>query len=135
MIPGISAAVRMVPRGAWKMLAIILAVALSIGAIHWKYSSMKNEIEKLSLQNEQNELIIDSQDEQIGSLRASVTTQNDRIEALGRISDARLELIDEARTEAETSRQIADRAITELNRAQGESCSDGVELIDQTLQL
>ena len=135
MIPAISAVARIVPRGAWKMLAIVLAVALSVGAIHWKYTSMKNKIEKLEAQNIASQTVIDSQDEQIGRLRASVTTQNDRIKSLGIINDTRLKMIIEAREEAEQTRAIADRAITELNRAQGESCSDGVDLIDQTLQL
>jgi len=133
MIGVLRPALSVVPVGAWKMIGVSLLLLSLLAGAYWKYSHLKYELEICTASVEEKEQRILRKDAELASLRVSVVRQNDMLLDLKTTSDQRLDLVAAAKRDALASEKAAARAITALNRERGDSCADGVRLIDKAL--
>lgn len=135
MIGLIRLAASRVPAGVWKVGIIAVLLLLLTAGIYWRHAQLQHSNE---LCRQENIALVEElarKDEQLITLRQSVATQNERLKDMSDLASHRQKLVAEARAQAERERLESHRTITQLNRETGESCMDGIDLIDRALEL
>lgn len=115
--------------------AIVILVVTYVGYSQARIVFLKNSLEKAELREEVLTAKLDTHKISINSLIGSVDRQNEQVNRLLEMTERRQVMMERVESQIIQSRRVTRQAISDLKVEEGESCQEGVRLIDRELRL